>query len=81
MMKIKAVIKYKIKENHPDIEYVKGWNRDKVYEFEDTYYIDPDRFWGDDHINSFIKHDLALVAGGGYGTDGIEVVKYDLQRV
>ena len=81
MMKIKAVIKYKIKENHPDIEYVKGWNRDEVYEFEDTYYIDPNFFWGDDHINSYIKHDLALVAGGGYSTDVIEVVKYDLQRV
>lgn len=80
-MKINAVIKYKIKENHPDLKYVEGWNRDKVFEFEDTYNIDPDSFWGEDHINSYIRHDMELVAGGGYDTDTIEVVSYKTKRV
>lgn len=80
-MKIKATIKYKMKENHPDLKYVKGWNRDKVFEFEDTYNIDPDSFWCEDSMNSYIRHDMALVAGGGYDTEGIEIVKFNMERV
>lgn len=80
-MKIKATIKYKVKDNHPDLKYIQGWNRDKVFDFEDTYNIDPDNFWGEDHINSYIRGDMELVAGGGYDTDTIEVVSYKTERV
>lgn len=78
--KVKGVIKYKMKSNHPDLKYVPEDERDKEMEFCDIYTIDPDYFWGDDHINSYIKNDLALVAGGGYDTDTITDVKFTLTR-
>lgn len=77
-VKIKGVIKYKVKKNHPDLEYIDMEDRDKEFEFCDIYTIDTDNFWGRDHIESYIKHDLALVAGGGYDTDTIKGVKYTL---
>ena len=36
---------------------------------------DTDQFFGRDHIESYIKHDLRLVAGGGYDTDTIKNTK------
>lgn len=79
--KIYAKIEYKIKKNHPDIKYVKDWSKDKIYEFDDTYYIDNDYFYCEDQIKSYIKHDMELVAGGGYDTKGIEIVNYETRRV
>lgn len=79
-IKIKGVIRFKMKANHPDIDEVPEENRGKEMVFIDTYYINPDYFWGDDHIESYIKHDLALTAGGGYDTDTITDVKYELTR-
>ena len=76
--KIEATIKYKMTKNHPDIEYAKDWDENKEYEFNDTYYIDDDYFWGKDHIISYIKNDLMLVAGGGYDADEIRDVKFNL---
>lgn len=81
IVKIKGVIKYKIKRNHPDLNYIPIDKRDDTFEFEDTYHIDTDKFWGKDHIEAFIKHDLSLVAGGGYDTDTIKNVKFDLLYV
>lgn len=78
--KIKGVIKYKMKDNHPDLKYVPEDERGDVMEFCDIYTIDPDSFWCDDAIDSYIKHDLALVAGGGYDTDTITDVKFTLTR-
>ena len=69
---IKGVIRYKVKDNHPDLQYIKEEERDKMQEFSDVYHIDKDQFWGEDHIESYIKHDLMLVAGGGYDTDTIK---------
>ena len=77
-MKIKGVIKYKVKKNHPDLKYIDEDERDNEFEFCDVYNIDPNNFWGRDHIESYIKHDLALVAGGGYDTDTIKDVKITL---
>ena len=81
IIKIKGVIKYKVKKNHPDLQYIKDEDRDKELEFDDVYMIDPDNFYGWDHIESYIKNDLKLVAGGGYDTDTIKNVKITLSRV
>lgn len=80
--KVKATIWYRVKPTHPDItkDDIEDGVLDKTLEFTDTYTIDPDNFWCDDHINHYIKHDLALVAGGGYDTDHIYNVKYKLTR-
>lgn len=79
--KIKGTITYKVKDNHPDLKYIPEEDRDKVHTFEDTYTIDTDNFWGEDHYTGWIKNDLMLVAGGGYDTDTIREVKIKLQGV
>lgn len=77
-IKIKGVIYYKVKKNHPDIKYIPEDKRDKIHEFSDIYNIDTDCFYGRDDIEDYIKHDLKLVAGGGYDTDTIKNVKIAL---
>lgn len=71
-IKVKGVIRFKVKKNHPDLKCIPEEDRDKTQEFCDIYYIDTDCFYGRDHIESYIKHDLRLVAGGGYDTDTIK---------
>lgn len=80
--KIKGTIYYKVKPTHPDIteDDIEDGVLDKTLEFTDFYTIDPDKFWCGDHIDQYVKHDLALVAGGGYDTDHIYDVKYKLTR-
>ena len=77
-IKVKGVIKYKMKKDHPDLKYVPEEERDKEMEFCDIYTIDTDYFYGVDHIQDYVKHDLALVAGGGYDVSTIKNVKYTL---
>lgn len=74
-IKIKGVIYYKVKKNHPDINYIPEDERDKTQEFCDIYTINTDCFYGRDDIEDYIKHDLKLVAGGGYDTDTIKNTK------
>lgn len=74
-VKVKGVIYFKVKKNHPDLECIPEDERDKTHEFCDTYNIDTDYFYGREDIESYIKHDLKLVAGGGYDTDTIKNVK------
>lgn len=78
---IKGTISYKMKSNHPDLQYVKPKDRDKEQVFSDVYYIETDNFFGKDHIEGYIKNDLKLVAGGGYDTDTIKDIKIKLEKV
>ena len=80
-VKIRGEIKYKVKKNHPDLKYIPEGKRDEVQEFDDVYYIDMDYFEDMDAVKSYIKHDLALVAGGGYATDTIKNVSYKFERL
>lgn len=80
-----AKILYKMKEGHPD------WNcegsprnEDEVLDFSDTYYFDDalyDPEYDADYIDSSIRHDLKLAAGGGYDSKHIEVVEFKIKRV
>lgn len=70
-----ATIKWRCKANHPDTDDTKT-----VFTYSDDYYIDDDYYSDGDEIMNYIKHDLALVAGGGYDTDTITDVKYDIRR-
>lgn len=75
-----AKIKYKIKKTHPDIDCVPDWTPEKIYEFEDVY-IFQEGWYEPDYEKDYIKHDLRLVAGGGYKTDGIADVKFEIKKI
>lgn len=80
-LQYKATLQYKILPTHPNKDQVVGgWNPNKVYEYSDTYtfYIENIDF---ECLNNFMKHDLALVAGGGYNTDGIKIVDFTVKKL
>lgn len=80
-MTIKAKIMYHMLSTHPDIDYVVDWRPEKIYVFDDVYEIQKECFCGEDDIESYIKRDLRLVAGGGYNAQHISVVRYELNGV
>ena len=71
-------ISFTMDKNHPDIKHVNDWTEDKVFTFEDKYYFDT--CYEHDEIVSYIKHDLMLVAGGGYNKDHIHNVVFDIHQ-
>lgn len=81
-MTYKGRIEYTIKETHPDKDCViGGWKLNKIYDYEDEYHINPDMFYGEDHIKKFISEDLKLVAGGGYNWKHIDNIKITIEEV
>ena len=79
-MKIEAKIKYKIDGNHPDIgDLPKKYWYGKQFSYEDTYSFDDT--WGMKEAVEYIKHDLKLVAGGGYNYDHIYDVDFDIKVI
>ena len=84
-MKYYGKITYEIDENHPDVNYVAGgsWYKGKVLEYEDTYEFDERLYSPEDHdmFVNFIKNDLKLVAGGGYNSEHIHNVMFNIYRV
>ena len=54
----------------------KDWMEDKMLSFDDTYTFD-DNYTQEDCIN-YIKRDLKLVAGGGYNSDHIHNVTFEI---
>lgn len=79
-MKYYGKITYEIDEFHPDVNY---WYKGKVLEYEDTYEFDERLYSPEDHkmFVNYIKKDLKLVAGGGYNTDHIHNVKFEIRKV
>lgn len=73
--KFNAKINCTIDEEHPFF-----W-KEKEYSFSDIYEIDDRYFWTEDEILSYIKDDLALVAGGGYNTDHIHNVSFEITEI
>ena len=81
-MKYVGKIYYTIDEDHPDIDYINDWTEDKEYSFTDEY--DFDEIYDDEDskcIVNYIKKDLKLIAGGGYNSDHIHNVKFDIHKV
>lgn len=75
VIKFDAVIKFDTNANHPDGPNEKG------LEFGDTYRFNTDHYGGDEtDMREYIKNDLALVAGGGYETNTITNVKFEIVR-
>lgn len=89
IIKFYAKISYTIDDKHPDFYYIEHPHR--VLRFSDVYSFDiydpvdnPAGFWGKDQIpemKAHIKNDLALIAGGGYSTDHIHNIKFDIQQI
>ena len=75
----KAKIIWMVSENHPDIKYVE--NPKNTLEYTDTYTLDTDYYDDENHMIAFMKHDLSLVAGGGYNTENIYDVKFDIEKI
>lgn len=76
--KFKATIRFRVDSEHPDIQYIK--NPDEIQEFSDTYTFSH-RYTSLDYIHNYIKYDLSLVAGGGYNTDHIHDVEFDIVKL
>lgn len=75
----KAKISFTVDEEHPDIGYMNDWSAEKVYTFEDTYQFNDE--YSNDYMTEYIKHDLMLIAGGGYNTKHIHNVKFNIKKV
>lgn len=75
----KAKITFHVTEKHSDAKYVNDIS--KPLEFEDTYTMDTDFFNDKEEILNNIKYDLKLVAGGGYDTENIYNVKFDIKEI
>ena len=71
-------ITYTIDKEHPDVKCVENWTEDMVLTFEDYYKFSTD--YTKDEVESYIKHDLMLVAGGGYNTDHIHNVTFEIRQ-
>ena len=77
-MKFKGKIIYTMDAEHPDKKYVEDWTEEKVFTYSDTYAFNSD--YTEEEAIIYIKHDLKLVAGGGYNTDHIHNGKKSTRR-
>ena len=60
------------------LKYVEDWTKEKTFTFSDTYTFNSD--YTEEEAIIYIKHDLKLVAGGGYNTDHIHNVKFEIEK-
>lgn len=79
MKKYHGKITYIIDKAHPDIKYVEDYTEEKIFTFEDTYSFNGE--YSKEDVTEYIKRDLMLVAGGGYNTEHIHNVKFEINRV
>lgn len=82
IMKYIGKIYYTMDKDHPDVRCVKDWTEDKEYSFMDEY--DFAEIYDEEDtkcIVNYIKKDLKLIAGGGYNSDHIHNVKFDIHKV
>lgn len=76
---LKGTISYRMEKGHPDWDCVKDHR--KRLSFYDIYQFDTDWFPSYESMESHMKHDLKLVAGGGYSTDYVKKVRYQFDVV
>lgn len=78
-MRIYGEIKCTIDSEHPDRKYVEDWTDDKVFTFSDVYHFNED--YTEEDAVSYIKRDLKLIAGGGYNSEHIHNVTFEIERL
>lgn len=79
MKKYHGKIIYTIDGKHPDVKYVEDYTEEKIFTFEDTYTFNND--YPTENIKAYIKQDLMLVAGGGYNTEHINNIKFEIKKL
>lgn len=75
--KFKGEIKFNLMRSHPDFKFVKNANERLI--FTDTYEFNPD--YTENDACRYIKNDLLLVAGGGYNTDHVYNVEFEIKKL
>lgn len=81
MTRFKAKITYTIDKNHPDYDCCPVNKRDGTLEYSDIYKIDKGYFNGYEDMIEYIIDDLLLIAGGGYNSDHVHNVKFEIKEV
>ena len=71
---MKVHIEYDFDKDHPDVDYMSKEQQESLHgSFEDIYRFDPN--WYDlddpDSMFAYAKHDMLIVAGGGYNNDHV----------
>lgn len=74
-----GAITFKVDKGHPDMQYIK--NPNEPLSFNDTYTMDTDYYSNEEEMIGFIKHDLSIVAGGGYSKEHISNVSFNIKRI
>ena len=78
-MKYYGKISCTIDNQHPDVKCIKDYTEDKVYTFEDVYNFYDD--YTKEEVEEYIKRDIKLVMGGGYNSNHIHNVEFEIKRV
>lgn len=73
-----AKITYRIDSGHPDYKYISPTKRNGILDYSDVYTIYDEYI---DRPKEYIKEDLLLIAGGGYNTNHIHDVKFDIREI
>ena len=81
----RCVVHYTVDEGHTDYPFMSDKQKHGVNKVSDTYLFDvygpvdnPSGYWSGDDLEgmkNYVRHDLALVAGGGYTSKHIHIVK------
>ena len=75
-----AEITYTIDKNHPDMGCIADWAKDKVFKYDDEYYLDSE-FYTKNDAKEYIKRDLSIIAGGGYNSKHIHNKKFRIFEI
>ena len=81
MQKLQGTIVFTVKDNHPDIKYMKDKN--EVLTYSDVYTLDMDNFISYDYMLEYIYNDIKTVANGGYvgGSAYINIISLDIKKL
>lgn len=80
-MDFRAKITYTIDKDHPDYNCCPLDERDGILEYSDLYIMEEDYFNGYEEMIEYIINDLLMIAGGGYNSDHVHHVKFEIEEV
>lgn len=78
-MRYYGEIRYTIDKDHPDIKYIEDWTESKEFKFDDIYTFKD--YYTEEGCIRYIKRNLMLIAGGGYNSNHIHNVSFDIRKL